>query len=138
MITEAYTFSTFHYLLLVDDLATQRKHCQEDEKFNVLCSRSKMHANIGKMISLPSLPNDICPKGFDDTSSFEKFLLTEERYRIYEEIDRFVCGESTSKGNAGFVPSGPHGFGKTAIGLLLACYGFANKQVVIYIVSTNR
>lgn len=114
-------------------LANLRKEVREDPKYQILLDRETMQQQIGQLISLPELPT-LLPKGFQK-SSRESFLLTQERYNLYEEIDKFVKKESTISQSAGFVPSGPHGIGKSGIGLLLASYGFVNKHVVVYIVS---
>jgi len=62
--------------------------------------------------------------------------LSEERFNFYKEVDDFIAGKTSLKLSAGFVPSGPHGMGKSGIGLLLACYAFLNKHILIYIVSS--
>ena len=92
---------------------------------------------IPQIISLPPIPTPFgTPKGFEHPSAWNSFLLSEERYKLYKEIDDFVKGNVQEGTNAGFVPSAPHGMGKTAIGLLLACYAFVNSHFLIYIVST--
>jgi hypothetical protein len=92
-----------------------------------------MAENIGKLIKLPQLPNVSSPKGFEAPSSMNSFLLSKERFSLYEEIEDFVSGKSKIDQSAGFVPSGPHGMGKSGIGLLLSCYAFVNGHILIYI-----
>jgi hypothetical protein len=90
---------------------------------------------VPQIISLPVLPGVSNPKGFEDSSSYNSFILTEQRYNMYDEVDKFVNKQTTLMGSAGFVPSGPHGMGKSGVGLLLACYAFLNSHILIYIVS---
>lgn len=90
---------------------------------------------IPQIIALPDLPGVSAPKGFESPSSRQQFLLSEERFNAYVEVDDFLAGNSDIDQSAGFVPSGPHGMGKSGIGLLLACYAFLNKHILIYIAS---
>ena len=39
--------------------------------------------------------------------------------------------------SAGFTFSGPHGIGKSGVGLLLASYAFLNNHFLVYIVSNS-
>ncbi len=88
---------------------------------------------VPQLISLPKLPGVSSPKGFNSSTSFQFFLLSKQRFEIVEEVDDFL--HSREFESAGLVPTGPHGVGKSAIGLLLASYAFLNRHVLIYIVS---
>jgi hypothetical protein len=125
---------------LVVSVQSLREALRSDPKFNILCDRKRMEKRkedgsfIPQIISLPEIPGVSSPKGFEASSSFQYFLLSEQRFKLYAEMDDFIHGKSKIQG-AGSVPSGPHGIGKTGVGLLLACYAFLNKHVVIYFVS---
>ena len=73
----------------------------------------------------------ILPKGFEDQSSWDSFLLSEERFNIYKEVDDFIHGNSIIDQSAGFVPSGPHGMGKSGIGLLVSLIFFYRREYYI-------
>jgi len=111
---------------------------KQDERYKILCSKSELEKNIGKLIPLPPLYKSIefrLPKGFEDTTSWSSFLLSEGRYKILKEMMDLVDGTTKLVGAAGIVPSGPHGMGKSALGLLIAIYAFMNEQILIYIPS---
>ncbi len=93
-----------------------------------------MKKRIGQIVSLPRLP--LVPKGFEDTRTTESFLLTQQRFDLYKEMEEFTKNKTLSAG--GFVPSGPHGIGKSSIGYLLACYAFANNHFLVYIVRIHH
>jgi hypothetical protein len=116
---------------MTESVTQLRKDVQE--KFPFLRNRDEMKHQIGKLISLPRLSR--IPKGFEEYSSTNSFLLTQQRFDLYKEMDDFAKQTSDTGFSAGFVPSGPHGIGKSGIGYLLACYAFANNHLLIYIVS---
>lgn len=71
------------------------------------------------------------PKEFQEKETYKHFLLSEQRQEILHEV---IESEQKTEGY-GLIPSGPHGVGKSSIGLLLACYAFMNNFLLVYIVS---
>ena len=90
--------------------------------------RIEAFERINQCIDLPSLSET--PKDWD-RSGDTAFFMTEQRSQILKEWFENL----KRNGNVGLVPSGPFGIGKSALGYALACIGFINKLVVIYIVS---
>ena len=117
---------------------TTRNRLRLDPKFSVLCDRSKMERRqadgtfIPQIISLPDLPGVSAPKGFESPSSRQQFLLSEERFNLCKEVDDFVCGKSNIDQSAGFVPSAPHGMGKSGTyGIRKEWYSWDGKEWVL-------
>lgn len=140
--TSASTESTIHseqdWTTLAKTLNEYRTECQQNPAYSILRDSEAMKARVAQMIELPDLPGKLTPKGFEDSTARKTFLLTKQRYDLYKETDTFLSGKSTWTCSYGFVPSGPFGIGKSAIGLLLACSAFVRGHFVLYTVRESR
>ena len=130
-----------------------RDSLRKDPRYEMLYNKAKremlVHGKdkdgketfIPQLLSLPALPilfgAEFAPKGYRDKEAYENFLLTKDRYRILKELENFILGQTGEIADAGITPSGPHGIGKSGIGLLLACYAFLNNHFLVYIVHSS-
>jgi hypothetical protein len=129
----------------LQSIATSAKHFRKQvqekfphllaDKYSKTISLDDLGKKIGTIIQLPSLPNQP-PKGFENPQTIQHFLLTKQRFKLCQELADFAAGKTWSAAG-GFVPSGPHGIGKSSIGLLLASFAFVNEHYLIYIVISN-
>lgn len=94
---------------------------------------AELEKHVGKLISLPPLPETIGnPKGFGYEEK-EFFLLSKQRFSILKEMIDWNKLPLISK-PFGLTFSGPSGLGKSALGLLHVVYGFVNEWIVIPVV----
>ena len=126
-----------------------RDSLRKNPKYEILYTKIKRKMLIhGKkygetitpqLLSLPQLSKlfgeEFAPKGFENSETFNNFLLTEDRYHMLKQVENIISGLTEEIGNAGFILSGPFGIGKSSVGLLLACYAFLNNHFLVYIVS---
>jgi len=122
-------------LLNVDPkiIADKRRSIQNNPQHSWLKTSELQKIKESKVLSIPRLPLPVNPKGFDELQTYEHFMLSEQRREILQEVTEFVTQKNLNKQSFGIIPSGPHGVGKSSIGLLLACYAFVNNYLVIYI-----
>jgi hypothetical protein len=112
----------------------QRKfpYLLEENNRSSIVAETALGKKIGQIIQLPLLA-EYAPKGFDKETAIPHYLLTKQRFELCRELIDFSKKKPPSF-DGGFVPSGPHGVGKSSIGLLLANYAFVNGHYLVYIV----